>query len=509
MPYFNLSWALAPRQSGFPCHKHRKERFLKHRPKKRIRDYFALPSNVLNWYTYYGKVPGPSSWAWSFFPDGGLWKRATAKHGESALTVVLDKYRPSDKPSLQTAFSPDISATNGRNSSNNATMVDDESIVDSPWSNMQAIDGTADADVKGEHAIFFHIALPSSTDPLYKAEMEVLSRQCQVIAQELSALQQPSSSATNVSFPVYFTLGVNNDDTAAQEDVFQLCEAQSLDCIPLGSGMVEREYIGETLWHTHGYCTSFPSSSITYLSNLVPDDSIPLDDRIDPAARERQVLIATRGALNPACWNIGATQCSTCGATFRTSAKLHYRGNMFSAQCQYIRTLLPPTVFEKKMSSWGGAAVVATVREQLILPGIAKDFTSLASLIGIDHHAVGHWVGSHPAIVPCDISWPNATNATNATANATLVDWSRSRRDVEGKEYASVLPEDNKDRLRQYSLLPGNLMKWDYLYQEAPLDDSWIWREFPDGAFWKELVHEFGPTKAVDESVTRLMKRLE
>jgi hypothetical protein len=44
----------------------------------------------------------------------------------------------------------------------------------------------------------------------------------------------------------------------------------------------------------------------------------------------------------------------------------------------------------------------------------------------------------------------------------------------------------------QRNKLLGNLFKWYNLYNEAPGDDSWAWRSFPDGAQWKAAVAQFG-----------------
>jgi hypothetical protein len=50
-------------------------------------------------------------------------------------------------------------------------------------------------------------------------------------------------------------------------------------------------------------------------------------------------------------------------------------------------------------------------------------------------------------------------------------------------------------------MLAGNLFKWLALYHEAPDDDSWAWRSFPDGEKWKQAVRIYG-----NQTVDVLMK---
>jgi hypothetical protein len=58
----------------------------------------------------------------------------------------------------------------------------------------------------------------------------------------------------------------------------------------------------------------------------------------------------------------------------------------------------------------------------------------------------------------------------------------------------------------QHNKLLGNLFKWYNLYNEAPGDDSWAWRSFPDGVQWKDAVAQFG-NRTIEVTLEKERKR--
>jgi hypothetical protein len=54
----------------------------------RIKDYVLLAGSIHRWLGLYNATPAPSSWVWSFFPDGNEWLDALAKWGNDR---VLEK----------------------------------------------------------------------------------------------------------------------------------------------------------------------------------------------------------------------------------------------------------------------------------------------------------------------------------------------------------------------------------------------------------------------------------
>jgi hypothetical protein len=168
-----------------------------------------------------------------------------------------------------------------------------------------------------------------------------------------------------------------------------------------------------------------------------------------------------------------------------------FTGNFFAADCSYVRKLIPPKDFDDKMS-----ALLTLRREKLAEnPNYKYLFPNISRF---DYHGTGrygalHWVGSHPSMVPCDLT-------------DDLAKWW-------GKFSWSLFPRPSPSRLdpireHQYNYVGGNLFKWFGLYNEGPPDDSWARRWFPDGQKWKHAVARYG-NQTVDIVVASKTKRTE
>jgi len=49
-----------------------------------------------------------------------------------------------------------------------------------------------------------------------------------------------------------------------------------------------------------------------------------------------------------------------------------------------------------------------------------------------------------------------------------------------------------RQRVREFLFLVGNLLKWYMLYDDAPSASSWVWTFFPDGFLWSSGVAKYG-----------------
>jgi hypothetical protein len=122
---------------------------------------------------------------------------------------------------------------------------------------------------------------------------------------------------------------------------------------------------------------------------------------------------------------------------------------------------------------------------------------------GIDRFASEHWVGSHPDLIPCDVS-PSTTGFGHwisgggpAQGKQAAFEFGMApRRDGSpvGEEVKTrpVILKNKEWRKKEFFLLPGRLFKWMRLYQKAPPKDSWIWKWYPDGEYWKDTVKKYG-----------------
>ena len=85
------SWSLAPRRGSAPpgTLDDEGERGFRKRREVALREYYYLAGNVFRWHRLYDRVPDANSWAWQWFPDGGIWQ--TASHTANAVNELANQ----------------------------------------------------------------------------------------------------------------------------------------------------------------------------------------------------------------------------------------------------------------------------------------------------------------------------------------------------------------------------------------------------------------------------------
>jgi hypothetical protein len=90
---FNWSTApIAPIQGKWPYQPWKMVARVRKKEALLRREYFLLPGRILRWYALYNGVPPPSSWVWSWFPDGQVWKEAVEKYGSKAVDIMTKDF---------------------------------------------------------------------------------------------------------------------------------------------------------------------------------------------------------------------------------------------------------------------------------------------------------------------------------------------------------------------------------------------------------------------------------
>jgi hypothetical protein len=90
-----LDWQMAPRQTSLLGHSWIHVRKLAsiretlESKELRIKEYVLLAGSIHRWLGLYNQTPAPSSWVWSFFPDGDEWLNGLAKWGNRVLDETL------------------------------------------------------------------------------------------------------------------------------------------------------------------------------------------------------------------------------------------------------------------------------------------------------------------------------------------------------------------------------------------------------------------------------------
>lgn len=229
--------------------------------------------------------------------------------------------------------------------------------------------------------------------------------------------------------------------------------------------------------------------------------------------------------------------CQACGLLWQTIPSLHFPGNFWTARCDYIRQLLPPTAYDYGKKQTAMAEVLNNLttttnrhQQQSLLtanlyPNSSSDAAGAAEWkTGTSRYMWEQWIGSHPALQHvCDLSptpdldvWktnePKYNNNNNNKHNNKHLDFvlhKAPRRNLLDKHW-QIKPRPNRTilmhsqlRKREMHLLPGLLWKWYLLYQTLPAptttttthdgdnnkeDPSWVYTHFPEGPDWKRRV---------------------
>lgn len=196
--------------------------------------------------------------------------------------------------------------------------------------------------------------------------------------------------------------------------------------------------------------------------------------------------------------------CNCCGLQFYPLWTNFFPGNMFSAHCSYVQTLLPISAFAKQLQH-----ITDEVRSQASTRWTFQGYQKQPDHYGSGRYSNEHWIASSPLAKPCDMtpSWYTglflhmpSENQTDVFANAhNLVQPAPRVPLMEGKWYRFRRPKTrglarqaakiNHTRPHEYFLLPGLLYKAYKLYNQTPPDDSWIWSYYPHGTVWRDRLN--------------------
>mmetsp|Transcript_14605 Transcript_14605/g.30174 ORF Transcript_14605/g.30174 Transcript_14605/m.30174 type:complete len:223 (-) Transcript_14605:2055-2723(-) len=204
---------------------------------------------------------------------------------------------------------------------------------------------------------------------------------------------------------------------------------------------------------------------------------------------------------------------------------------MYASHCSYIRDLLPVKEYAQRMKK---LAKRIRPKRQRRRPRRQRQQDSL-SPSGIwthagyenqdDNYGVGrysneHWIGSNPHIRPCDLAptqynklfselqpdeaksiFEHSDTLVQPAPRVTLFQgqWYRFRRG-EMRALIRSATEHEHQRPHSYFLLPGILYRMFKLYGHRntsldnsppgfPPQDSWFWRYYPHGKYWRKKVN--------------------
>jgi hypothetical protein len=333
-------------------------------------------------------------------------------------------------------------------------------------------------------------------------------RALRIVQEQMHQIGQ--SYATSFDQPVrlyYNTIGMPGILTAADMQS-NLCIPNHIDCVHLQH--YQQAFEEFTLQRLHDYCHAVPH-----------DDDSNKEDSSDPQNHQnkqphRVVYLHNKGSYHD--WQNGENtrwrrhltaavttreclepidrSCSVCGLVFYGAWALLFPGNVWTADCAYVRRLPSPPTFFAAMDD------VFTQRQNKMRenPRFAMAFPDVD---GIDSHGAGryaqeHWIGSHPSLNPCDLTADPLDDWRHQERSPSEFSWSMFPRPAQLND-----PSTDYD---QPPLIAGNLFKWFTLYHRAPADDSWVWKWFPYGERYRKAVKLYG-NRTFDVMVTQEIER--
>ena len=231
-----------------------------------------------------------------------------------------------------------------------------------------------------------------------------------------------------------------------------------------------------TLQRVYDYCESSESSRVIYLHNKGSFHTYK--------ANERWRRHLTAAAL--ACVQ-SPHACNLCGLQYVPVWASFIAGNMWMADCGYVRSLVPPMEFEGRLTS-----AVASMCQNLSMSLFSPQDGDPRMFLGVSRWSSELWIGSGPDVRPCDTSRQIELEYWQKRDNGEYDIQAAPRFDVNAS-WLFMQPRDrvwrNRDlRLREFVFLAGNIHKWQVLYNRVPSQDSWVWQWYPDSDFWRQAI---------------------
>ena len=347
---------------------------------------------------------------------------------------------------------------------------------------------TLEPDTAPNLALFYNIYIHPTDAKHIHAAREILLEQLQQVGN--SPLLRHHSNVT-----LFYSVIGGALNPALMTEV---CAPQGLHCVLLRHEPEGHE--GLTLDRLHDFCLQNPHQTVLYLHTK---GSFHLEDLLGGQHQWRRHM--TAAITQRECWQPPKDTCNVCGLVFQPIPGEHFPGNMFAAQCHYVRRLpQPSTLLAQREALY-----------QEVQPKLERNGSFVSTMcnfeatntFGRDRYSLEYWIGMHPTLVPCDMATEANMDVWKEPGDLTgNFRWGLApKRPIEDKGWVfhiycpmpDALWKELDLRLREYFLLPGHLYRWMKEVGEFPPDDSWIWKWFPDGAYWKKSIAERGD-KALD-----------
>ena len=244
-----------------------------------------------------------------------------------------------------------------------------------------------------ELAVFYNLYVPWDEAGAANA-LRVVEDQMGQIARELRRAEEGGNERRGVV--LYNHIGNEGPLPAARMGA--LCRElhPRLECRLLRRHDAAGEDV--TLQNVHDYCRAPDRAArrVTYLHSKGSYHS-----QEENHVWRRQM---TEAALHPACRRPPDDACDVCGAQFYVRYAVMFPGNMWTARCDYVRTLLPPG----DASADGYLARKERAASSFLLLELWGILAATLDAPNGEHYGLGryaweHWIASSPHVRPCEV----------------------------------------------------------------------------------------------------------
>lgn len=290
-------------------------------------------------------------------------------------------------------------------------------------------------------AIFYNIFLnPNNQTLSYDIVKEQLHRRQQMGTAKLATLYYLTVGAPNFTMPS--SCGNNCHHIKHIEEGFE-------------------EY---TLQALYEYCVARPNDRVVYLHNKGSYTNTEMNHRL------RRHL--TKAVFSPKCLKTLHPTYNVCAAQFSGYPFAQCVGNMFAANCDYIRHLIPPNDFSTVHTD-----VIRNMFHNVSLPWHNTTTAHCKhakvmhrpSWLGLERFVMEHWVGSHPYIRPASV-FPRTHGEFTYDFVTDRMDWKAKPKGIIARFARHQI------HAPPFFQQPGRLYLYEQLYPNDTIPkDSWIW----------------------------------
>jgi len=245
----------------------------------------------------------------------------------------------------------------------------------------------------------------------------------------------------------------------------------------------------DTLQALHQYCVFNPSARVIYMHSKGTYTAHPENDLL------RNILM--KAISSKECQNMPRSSdhtkpetetCNVCSSQIGfIPPYISFIGNMWVAECEYVRKLIPPRDFEEAKSNllrqvWketdSGENTQFKGKKKMSWNQFRKP-----SWVGIERYAMEHWISSHPDYQPCEVfsldrGYPKVEYRWGKKNEkpSDISSWFPVRQLAPGKDFKAYW----SFYLHPWANLRGRLYEYEAMYSKIPSKTSWVYRFYPN-----------------------------